>query len=72
MKNKSIHMQVTSPTGQLVGFFDGEYVASNTGIMLYRVNGDEVYTYGPNAKLLGYLTGNVANSIAGKTLFTLS
>ena len=65
-------MQVTSATGQLVGYFDGEYVASNTGIMLYRVDGDEVYTYDPNAKLLGYLTGNVANSISGATLFKLS
>jgi hypothetical protein len=72
MKNKSIHIQVTSPLGQLVGFFDGEYVVSNTGIMLYRVDGDEVYTYGPNAKLLAYLRGNVANSISGGTLFTLS
>lgn len=72
MKNKSIHMQVTLPNGQLVGFFDGDYVASNTGVTLYRVDGDEVYTYGPNAKLLGYLVGNVAKSVFGETLFMLS
>jgi hypothetical protein len=72
MKNKTIHMQVTLANCQLVGFFDGEYVASNAGVMLYRVDGDEIYTYGANARLLGYLSGNIGKSISGELLFTLS
>jgi hypothetical protein len=72
MKNRTMHKQVTLPDGQLIGFFDGEYVASNAGLTLYRVDGNEIYTYGANAQLLGYLFGNIAKSISGELLFTLS
>lgn len=72
MKNKTIHMQVTLRNGQLVGFFDGEYVTSNAGLPLYRIDSDEIYTCGVNAQLIGHLSENTAKSISGDLLFTLS
>ena len=72
MKNQTPHLQVRQASGQLIGFFDGEYVTSNTGQTLYRVDGDEIYTPGNNAKHIGYLEGNVASTVTGEPLFTLS
>lgn len=72
MKKQTPHLQVKQANGQLIGVFDGEYVTSNAGQTLYRVDGDEIYTPGNNAKLIGYLEGNVASTVTREPLFTLS
>ncbi|QGX39331.1 hypothetical protein [Permianibacter aggregans] len=72
MKRQTPHLQVKLANGQLIGFYDGEYVVSNSGQTLYRVDGEEIYTPGNNAKLVGYLEGDVARTVADEPLFTLS
>ncbi|KQT68022.1 MULTISPECIES: hypothetical protein [Pseudomonas] len=42
------------PTAPLIGRLDeDEFVRSNTGELLYRIDGDEVYTAGSDAKYIG-------------------
>lgn len=44
------------PTAQLIGRIDeDEFVRSNLGELLYRIDGTEVYTAGSNAKYVGDL-----------------
>lgn len=44
------------PTAELIGRIDeDEFVRSNSGQLLYRIDGAEVYTAGSNAKLVGDL-----------------
>ena len=41
----------------LIGRIDeDEFVRSNSGELLYRIDGDEVYTAGTNAKYLGRIS----------------
>lgn len=72
MKTTDIHLQVSSASGDPIGFFDGEFVVSNEGETLYRVDGEEIYTPGNNTRFLGYLEDRTARSVTGETLFTLS
>ena len=72
MSSKGTHLQVTLANGQLIGFFDGEYVTSNSGQTLYQVDREKVYSSGNNAKLIGYLEGMSASTVSGEALFTLS
>jgi hypothetical protein len=67
---KRVHLQVNLADGT-TGFYDGEYVMSNSGVMIYRVDGDSVYTPGVGAKLIGFLNSNSAKTINGQNLFTL-
>ena len=44
------------PMAELIGRIDeDEFVRSNTGQLLYRIDGTEVYTAGSNAKYVGDL-----------------
>ena len=44
------------PTAQMIGRIDeDEFVRSNSGELLYRLDGSEVYTAGSNAKYVGDL-----------------
>ncbi|GGL50080.1 hypothetical protein GCM10009091_34730 [Pseudomonas brenneri] len=45
------------PMAPLIGRIDeDEFVRSDTGELLYRIDGDEVYTAGTNAKYLGRIS----------------
>ncbi|MCF4997415.1 hypothetical protein GIW70_21255 [Pseudomonas syringae] len=45
------------PTAPLIGRIDeDEFVRSSTGELLYRIDGDEVYTAGSAAKYIGDIT----------------
>ena len=55
-----------------IGIIDGdEFIRSDSGQLLYRIDGTEVYTAGPNAKPLGELEGLTARTPSGGVLFTL-
>ena len=45
------------PVAPLIGRIDeDEFVRSNTGELIYRIDGDEVYTAGPGAKFVGSIS----------------
>lgn len=45
------------PAAPLIGRIDeDEFVRSNTGELMYRIDGDEVYTAGTGAKFVGTIS----------------
>ncbi|MBN49710.1 MAG: hypothetical protein CMN85_09220 [Spongiibacteraceae bacterium] len=62
---------VIAPNGSQVGMIDGdEYIRDGLNL-IYRIDGDEVYTAGSNAQLSGYLTDRTAHDLSGNILFTI-
>ncbi|MGM5532522.1 hypothetical protein ACP3UV_22305 [Mixta calida] len=49
-----------------------EYIRTVAGAKpIYRLDGDELYTYGNNAKLMGYLEGNQVIGLDGNVFLTI-
>lgn len=63
--------RVVGVDGSTIGMIDHDEYVRNGAQLIYRIDGDEVYTAGVNAKLVGSLDRNVATSYAGKILFTI-
>lgn len=60
-----------NPNGQQIGRIDEDgFVRSGTKL-LFRVDGDEIYTVGDSAELVGFIEGSNVSSPNGELLFTL-
>jgi len=63
---------VNDADGRLLGSVIGdEFVRSVANKLLYRIDGQEVYTLDTPAKLLGVVEGGRGVGLDGKVLFTL-
>lgn len=63
--------RVIGPAGEEIGMIDHDEFVRRGTEFLYRVDGDEVYSAGTNAKLLGFIDGGVARTPNGQVLFSI-
>jgi len=68
---KKSEYAVFSATGDLLGTFDGEVIYIG-GKPAYRIDGTEVYTFGPRAEFVGYLNGDAVTTTQGLNLFKMA
>lgn len=58
------------PGAPLIGRVDNdEYIRSDTGTWIFRIDGDEVYS--PDGSLAGFIAGGIAASPRNQFLFRL-
>ncbi len=65
------HYLVLSDTGKQIGRIDLSAYVCRDDQRLYRIDGDEVYTPGLDAKHLGWIEDGVATDSNGKVLFVI-
>lgn len=60
-----------NPNGQQIGRIDEDEFVRSGIKLLFRVDGDEVYTVGQKGELVGFIEGNNVSSPNRELLFTL-
>lgn len=56
---ENAHVMVRDETGTVIGRVDvNKFVRSSDGALLYRIDGDQVYTIGVTARLVGVINDN--------------
>ena len=68
---KKSEYAVFTAAGNLLGTFDGEVIYIG-GKPSYRIDGTEVYTFGPRAEFVGYFNGDAITTIQGANLFKIA
>lgn len=64
-----MHRQVFDADNVNIGTFDGEYIYSRSGAMLYRIDEDEVYTVDLPCKYIAAYEDHQASLLNGTLLF---
>lgn len=65
---------VTDPTGKHVGVVEGDEYVRDGEHLLYRIDGNELYSAGPEGRLYGFIEGELVIAPATSALllrFTL-
>lgn len=65
----NMEKQAYDSNGDHIGSFDGEFVLSNSGKLLFRVDGDEIYTTEIPCKYVGIYANDEAHKLNGSILF---
>ena len=60
---------VFGPNNLQVGRIDEDEFVRNGPNLLYRIDGDEVYSMDPPGQLIGYFNGNTAKTLNGRLIF---
>ncbi len=59
---------VTDPTGRQVGVVDGDEYVRDGEHLLYRIDGNELYSAGPEGRLYGFIEGDLVIAPATSAL----
>jgi len=59
---------VTDPTGRQVGVVDGDEYVRDGEHLLYRIDGNELYSAGPEGRLYGFIEGELVIAPATSSL----
>lgn len=59
---------VTDPTGRQVGVVDGDGFVRDGEHLLYRIDGNELYSAGPEGRLYGFIEGELVIAPATSSL----
>lgn len=59
---------VTDPTGKHVGVVDGDEYVRDGEHLLYRIDGNELYSAGPEGRLYGFIEGDLVIAPATSAL----
>ncbi|EJE52170.1 hypothetical protein PMI14_03148 [Acidovorax sp. CF316] len=59
---------VTDPSGRLVGVVDGDEYVRDGEHQLYRIDGNELYSAGPEGRLYGFIEGELVIAPATSSL----
>ena len=59
---------VTDPSGRQVGVVDGDEYVRDGDHLLYRIDGNELYSAGPEGRLFGFIEGELVIAPATSSL----